>query len=121
MSFQTEFEFNLPKGYVDSEGNLHKQGIMRMATAADEILPQKDPRIQANPAYLAVILLSRVVTKLGELNNISTKTIEGLFSSDLAFLQNFYQQINQNGWANFKAVCPKCDHNFEVEQENPGE
>ena len=91
MAFQTEYEFTLPKGFVDSEGNLHKLGVMRLATAADEILPQKDPRVHQNPAYLAVIVLSRVITKLGELNNISPKTVEGLFSSDLAFLQDFYR------------------------------
>lgn len=89
MSFQTEYEFMLPKGYVDSDGNLHKQGIMRLATAADEILPQKDPRVQANPSYLVVIVLSRVISKLGDLTNITPKTIEALFSSDLAFLQDF--------------------------------
>ena len=79
MTFQTEFEFALPKGYVDGEGNLHKNGIMRLATAADEILPMKDQRVQSNPAYLTVILLSRVITKLGDLQSINTKTIENLF------------------------------------------
>jgi hypothetical protein len=115
MALQTEFEFTLPKGYVDEEGNLHKKGVMRLATAADEILPQKDPRVQQNPAYLAVIVLSRVVIKLGDLTNITLKTIEGLFSCDLAFLQDFYQRINMNGSAAVKATCPKCEHQFEME------
>ncbi|MFQ5628283.1 MAG: phage tail assembly protein [bacterium] len=115
MAFQTEFEFALPKGYIDAEGNMHKSGIMRLATAADEILPQKDPRVQQNPAYLVVILLSRVITKLGDLATISPKTIEGLFSSDLAFLQDFYQRVNMNGSAAIDATCPKCEHKFEME------
>ena len=121
MIFQTEYEFSLPKGYVDAEGNLHKNGVMRLATAADEILPQKDPRVQANPAYLVVIVLSRVVTKIGDLTNITPKTIEALFSSDLAFLQDFYRQINENGTTMIKTVCPKCEHKFEVEFNGPGE
>ena len=115
MTFQTEFEFTLPKGYVDEEGNLHRKGIMRLATAADEILPMKDPRVQANPAYLTVILLSRVITKLGTLETINTKVIENLFTSDLAYLQDFYQRINENGTAKIAAWCPKCDHTFDME------
>lgn len=121
MTFQTEYEFLLPKGYSDGEGNLHKQGTMRLATAADEILPQKDPRVQQNPAYLAVIVLSRVITKLGELTNITPKTIEGLFSSDLEFLQDFYYRINGNGASQIKAICPKCEHEFELEYHSAGE
>ena len=121
MAFQTEFEFTLPKGFVDSEGNLHKEGVMRLATAADEILPQKDPRVQQNPSYLIVILLSRVITRLGEVSNVSPKTIEGLFSTDLAFIQDFYQRINHNGSAALTASCPKCEHNFEMENIGQGE
>lgn len=120
MAFQTEFEFSLPKGFVDPDGNLHKEGVMRLATAADEILPQKDPRVQQNPAYLVVILLSRVVTRLGELSNITPKTIEGLFASDLSFLQDFYQSINENGSTTSSVVCPKCEHQFEVEKNGLG-
>lgn len=122
MALQTEFAFTLPKGYVDDEGNLHKSGVMRLATAADEILPQKDPRVQQNAAYLVVILLSRVISKLGEVTNVTPKTIEGLFSSDLAFLQDFYQNINRNGTATMKTTCPKCEYQFEVESNgHPGE
>lgn len=121
MPFRTEFEFTLPKGYVDEEGNLHNKGVMRLATAADEILPMKDPRVEANPAYLTVILLSRVITKLGTLERINPKTIENLFASDLAYLQTFYRTINENGTGRMKVACPKCDHEFEVEAEPPGE
>src|SRR5574341_2296925 len=110
MTFQTEFEFTLPKGYVDEEGNLHKKGTMRLATAADEILPLKDPRVQSNPAYLTVILFSRVITKLGDLQAINTKTIEDLFASDLSYLQEFYRRINENGSSRIKTVCPRCEH-----------
>jgi hypothetical protein len=121
MAFKTEYEFTLPKGYVDADGNLHKDGIMRLATAADEILPQKDPRVKQNPAYLVVILLSRVISQIGEINNITPKTVEDLFSSDLAYLQDYYQRINENGSKNINTVCPKCEHPFEVEGSHPGE
>ncbi|OPX86533.1 MAG: hypothetical protein A4E53_02966 [Pelotomaculum sp. PtaB.Bin104] len=121
MAFQTEFEFNLPKGYVDEHGNLHRNGVMRLATAADEILPLKDPRVQQNPAYLTVILLSRVITKLGDVPAVNTRIIEGLFSADLAYLQNFYQRINETGRPDIKSVCPKCGHEFEMEVAGWGE
>lgn len=121
MAFQTEFEFTLPKGYADDEGNLHRKGMMRLATAADEILPQKDPRVQNNPAYLSIILLSRVITRLGSLSSVNPSIIEKLFASDLAFLQTLYQQINADGMAHVKTTCPKCEHKFEVEVNGVGE
>ena len=92
--FVTEFEFVLPKGYLDKDGKLHKQGIMRLSTAADEILPLKDPRVIKNPAYLVIIILSRVITRLGTLSAINPKIIEGLFSEDLSYLESFYNRIN---------------------------
>jgi len=112
---QTEFDFTLPRGYVDEEGNLHKNGVMRLATAADEVSPLRDPRVKANQAYLVIVLLSRVITKLGTLENINTKVIEGLFSADLAYLQSFYRQINENGSSMTSAICPECHHEFEVD------
>lgn len=115
LTFQTEYEFTLPKGYVDEEGNLHKKGIMRLATAADEILPMKDTRVQSNPAYLTVILLSRVITKLGDMQGINTKIVENLFASDLSYLQEFYGRINANGTGKIETICPKCEQQFEVE------
>jgi hypothetical protein len=93
--FQTEFDFTLPCGYLDEDGTLHRDGVMRRATAADEILPLKDPRVQKNEAYLVVILLSRVVTRLGLLAAINPKVIENLFATDLAFLQDLYNRINR--------------------------
>jgi hypothetical protein len=114
MAFQTEYEFELPRGYVDQEGNLHKRGIMRLATAADEILPMRDPRVQQNPSYLSIILLTRVVTKLGEVRAIDTRVIENLFTADLAYLQNLYRQINELESLTQPATCPKCQHEFEV-------
>ena len=94
MTFQTEIEFTLPKGYLDNEGVLHKEGIMRLATAADEILPLKDPRVQQNPAYLTIIVLSRVITRLGSVPDVNTKVVEGLFAADLNFLQSLYERLN---------------------------
>ena len=92
--FQTEIEFELPKGYLDDTGMLHRRGTMRLATAADEILPLRDPRVQQNEAYLGVIVLARVITKLGSLPDISTGVIEGLYASDLAHLQRLYEKFN---------------------------
>lgn len=111
---QTEFEFTLPKGFVDQNGDLHKNGTMRLATAADEILPLRDPRVQQNPGYLSIILLSRVVTKLGNLTNINTKVIESLFTMDLAYLQDLYQRINMSDMPNYQMNCPQCGHQYEV-------
>jgi hypothetical protein len=112
---QTEFPFTLPHGYTDAEGTLHREGAMRMSTAYDEIMPLKDPRVQANPGYLVIILLTRVVTRLGSLEHINTKLIENLFSADLTYLQDFYQRINQNGHSRILVICPHCEGAFEVE------
>jgi hypothetical protein len=112
--FRTEVEFQLPLGYVDADGTLHRDGTMRLATAADEILPLKDPRVQQNAAYLIVILLSRVITQLGGVSQITPRVIEGLYSADLAYLQALYNKLNrlEGGDA---VVCPKCQHAFEPE------
>ena len=118
--FRTEHEFTLPMGYIDESGTMHREGVMRLATAADEILPLKDPRVQKNPAYLGVILFSRVVTKLGSLDLITPKTIEGLFAADLAYLQNLYNEINQVGNGHLSVTCPQCQHAFEVERPSLG-
>ena len=115
--FQTEFEFTLPLGYVDDEGTLHRDGVMRLATAADEILPLRDPRVQRNPAYLIVILLSRVVTRLGRVAQINPKVIEGLFAADLAYLQDLYNTHQPRRRRRGRACCPHCEHEFEVERQ----
>lgn len=119
--FQTEFPFTLPKGYLDGEGNLHKKGVMRLATAADEILPMKDPRVQQNPGYISIILLSRVVTELGSLPAIDTRVIEKLFTADLAFLQDLYQKVNQIEPPVIKTVCPHCGEAIEIQWPFMGE
>jgi hypothetical protein len=93
-AFRTEIDFELPKGYLDEGGTLHRRGVMRLATAADEILPLRDPRVQQNEAYLAVIVLSRVIVRLGSLTDMHTGIIEGLYASDLAYLQRLYEQFN---------------------------
>lgn len=115
---QTEYPFTLPRGYVDDDGDVHRGGTMRLATAADEIVPYKDPRVQANPAYLVVILLSRVV-RLDDVA-VNPKVIEGLFASDLSYLQELYNRINGNGDSRLHAVCPQCAHSFELEVESLG-
>jgi len=122
---QTEFNFTLPRGYVDDAGNLHREGTMRLATAADEIVPLRDPRVIANQAYLVIILLSRVMTRLGGLDDgqVTTGVVERLFSADLAYLQDFYRRINENGHSRLSATCPSCSTQFEIEAEvgPPGE
>ena len=118
---ETEHPFTLPRGYVDSEGCVHREGTMRLATAFDEIAPLKDPRVRSNEAYLVIILLSRVITKLGTLEDINPKVIEGLFSSDLAFLQTFYMQINEDQSLKRSMTCPNCNHEYEVDLSNLGE
>lgn len=120
MSLQTEFPFTLPRGFVDSEGNLHKEGVMRLATAYDEIAPMRDPRVQSNPGYLVLILLSRVITRLGTLQQVNPKIMEGLFSADLAFLQDFYRRVNENGTSEIEATCEQCGAKFKVESNGSG-
>ncbi len=95
MAFTTEFEFTLPKGFIDEEGTLHKKGVMRLATALDEIEPMRDMKVQRNPGYLNVILLSRVIKKLGKLSSVTPKMIEQFFTVDMAYLQEFYARINK--------------------------
>jgi hypothetical protein len=118
--FQTEVDFTLPFGFLDPEGSLHRDGTMRLATAADEILPLKDPRVQQNPAYLLVILLSRVVTRLGSVGQVTPKVIEGLYSADLAHLQALYNRVNRLDDALPPATCPNCQHAFQMELAAPG-
>src|SRR5712691_10975715 len=121
MTLQTEFPFTLPRGFLDAEGTLHKDGVMRLATAFDEIAPLKDPRVQSNPGYLVIILLSRVITRLGSLEFINPKMIEGLYSGDLVFLQDFYRRINEHGHSRLLVSCPHCQGDFEVETAPLGE
>lgn len=115
MSLQTEFEFTLPKGYVDQDGNLHRYGVMRLATAMDEIAPLRDLRVRSNQAYLVVVLLSRVIVKLGTLAQVTTGVIENLFAADLAYLQAFYRQINEQGASRITVKCPECNAEIEVD------
>jgi hypothetical protein len=115
MTLQTEFEFTLPRGYVDEEGNLHRHGVMRLATAMDEIAPLRDPRVRNNQAYLVIILLSRVITRLGDLPNVNTGVIENLFAADLAYLQALYRRINEEGQTAIPVTCPECQAKFEVD------
>ena len=92
---QTEFEFTLPKGYLDTEGNLHRKGVMRLARAMDEIVPMRDPRVKSNPAYATVLILSRVIVRLGALEEVTPAIVEDFFACDLSYLQKFYRQINE--------------------------
>lgn len=114
MAFQTEYTFTLPRGFVDMSGVLHKEGTMRLATAADEILPMRDPRVQQNPSYLTIVLLARVITKLGSLPAVDTRVIENLYTMDLAYLQDMYQRINTTPLPAYHSVCPHCGKEIEI-------
>ncbi|WP_406346133.1 hypothetical protein [Streptomyces sp. NBC_00648] len=112
---RTEFPFELPRGYVDDSGTVHRDGVMRLSTARDELVPLRDVRVQENPAYLSVVLLSRVITRLGTLTMVHDGIVENMFASDLAFLQDFYRQINAEGHTRAAVRCPHCSEPFEVE------
>ncbi len=111
----TEFTFMLPRGYLDGDGQVHHEGVMRLATARDEILPLRDPRVRDNEAYLTVLLLARVITRLGSLSAVTPAVVESLFAPDLAFLQDLYRRINQEGHTHAAVVCPSCEHAFTVD------
>jgi hypothetical protein len=117
QSFQTEFPFTLPRGFVDRNGNVHKEGTMRLATARDELLPTFDDTVKRHPPYLTVLLLSRVVTKLGELgaDDITPQVMESLFAADLAFLQDLYRRINSEGTTRAVVTCPSCHEEISVD------
>lgn len=117
---RTQFAFILPRGYVDDRGTVHRDGIMRLATARDEIMPQRDPRVRDNESYLTVLLLSRVITRLGTVTDINPGVVEGLFASDLAFLQDLYRRINQEGQTQAAVTCPACNHKFTVDMAGDG-
>ncbi|MFD3437746.1 hypothetical protein ACFWU3_09620 [Streptomyces sp. NPDC058685] len=112
---RTEFPFQLPRGYVDGTGTVHRDGVMRLATARDELIPLRDVRVQENPAYLSVVLLGRVITGLGTLPSVHDGVVENMFASDLAFLQDFYRQVNAEGHTRAAVQCPHCSEPFEVE------
>jgi hypothetical protein len=111
-ALQTEFDFVLPRGYVDRRGRTHREGAMRLATARDEIAPQADPRVRENPAYLTVLLLARTVTRIKGVETVDTEVIEDLFAVDLAFLQDLYRRVNQRGDTSASVHCPHCGHGF---------
>lgn len=112
---RTEFPFVLPRGYVDDAGTVHRSGAMRLATARDELIPLRDDRVRDNPAYLTVVLLGRVVTRLGTIEDVHAGIIEDLFASDVAFLQDLYRRVNQEGHTRATVSCPSCRHDFELD------
>jgi hypothetical protein len=111
----TEFSFILPRGYVDRSGRLHRDGVMRLATARDELVPLRDDRVRENPAYLTVVLLSRVIERIGTIDDIHPGIVEGLFATDLAFLQDLYRRVNTEGHTRATVTCPSCEHHFAVD------
>ena len=112
---QTEVSFTLPKGYVDGAGTLHREGTMRLATARDEIEPLRDAEVRQNEAYLSVLLLARVVTRIGEITDVTSEVIEGLYAADFDHLQRLYERLNTDGEAVGSVTCPSCSHAFEVD------
>lgn len=114
-AIQTEYEFELPRGYLDASGTLHRNGAMRLATARDELVPLIDLRVKENPAYLTVVLLGLVVTRIGPITDVHAGIIESLFAADVAFLQDFYRRINSEGHTRAEIACPACNTAFEVD------
>ncbi|MEZ0111532.1 hypothetical protein ABH920_005550 [Catenulispora sp. EB89] len=114
-TLRTEFDFELPRGYVDDAGTVHRRGTMRLSTARDELVPLRDVRVRENPAYLSVVLLGRVITRLGTLPMVHDGIVENMFASDLAFLQDFYEQINAEGHTLASVTCPNCAEDFEID------
>lgn len=114
-ALRTEFEFVLPRGYVDRSGTVHRTGAMRLATARDELLPLHDDRVKENPAYLTIVLLARVITRLGTVDDIHGGVLENMFASDVAFLQDLYRRINEEGHTRAAVTCPACEHSFSVD------
>ncbi|MFF7123286.1 MULTISPECIES: hypothetical protein [unclassified Streptomyces] len=112
---RTEFEFELPRGYVDEAGTVHRHGSMRLATARDELRPQIDLRVKENPAYLSVVLLSQVITRLGNITDVHAGVVERMYATDVAFLQDFYRRVNSEGHTRAAVTCPHCDGGFEVD------
>lgn len=112
---RTEFAFTLPRGFVDGAGVVHRDGVMRLATARDELLPLRDDRVRENPSYLTVVLLARVITRLGSLDDVHVGIVENLFASDLAFLQDLYRRVNTEGHTRAAVSCPECEHTFAVD------
>jgi hypothetical protein len=115
VSLPTEIDFVLPRGFVDGAGRVHRSGAMRLATARDELLPLLDARVRENPAYLSVVLLGRVITRLGDLTNVDDRVVEGMWASDVAFLQDLYRRVNTEGHTKAAVTCPACDHEFTVD------
>jgi hypothetical protein len=118
---QTEFAFTLPRGLVDTKGHLHRKGLMRLATARDEIEVQKDRRVRENPAYGILVCLSKVITRMGSSSSVSPQVLEELFVLDLAYLREFYNRINQHRQASIPVECPHCQSHFSVEFTLSGE
>lgn len=114
-SLRTEFDFVLPRGYVDRTGQLHREGVMRLATARDELLPLHDDRVRENPAYLSVVLLARVIERIGTVTDVHPAVVESMFASDLAFLQDLYRRVNSEGHTRAGVTCPSCNHDFSVD------
>lgn len=114
MEMQTVYEFELPRGYVDSAGGIHKRGRMRLATAGDEISATRDPRVLSNPSFLSVVVLAKVITELEGVEMVTTTLVEKLFTADMAFLQDMYQKINNVEPVTVRAVCPECGVVHEV-------
>ena len=112
---KTEVSFTLPKGYVDQRGTVHQEGTMRLATARDEIEPLRDPEVRQNEAYLTVLLLSRVVTSIGGVREVTAEVIEDLYAADFDHLQRLYERLNTDGEAIGSIMCPSCAHAFEVD------
>lgn len=112
---RTEYAFTLPLGYVDAGGAVHREGVMRLATARDEIEPLRDPSVRRNEAYVTVLLLARVITRIGSVTDVTPQIVEELYAADFDHLQRLYERINTDGELVGVVACPDCRHEFEVD------
>jgi hypothetical protein len=112
---KSEYAFTLPRGLVHRDGSVPRVGTRRLAPARDEIEPLRQPEVRANEAYLAVLLLARTVTRIGEFTEITPELVEGLYAADFDHLQRLYERINTNGEAVGVVACPAGAQQFEVD------
>ena len=115
MLLQTEYEFTLPCGYVGDDGTLHRDGVMRLSTALDEVEAMRDARVRANDAYLSILLLSRVLLRLGDISPVPAEVIERLFSADFVYLQDLFVRLNGTGASLMETQCPSCGARFALD------
>jgi hypothetical protein len=112
---RTEVPFTLPVGLLDGRGVVHRDGLMRLATARDELEPLRDAVVRGHAAYLSVLLLARTVTRIGTITEVTPELLESMYAADFDHLQRVYERINAAGDAVGVVDCPHCGRDFEID------